>query len=280
MEKRQTKLVDTVGFLFQTRVQFPPSPQYEKSLLYGEIFCIRCWGIDRRRYDCAEIELSVLGFLIDFIYPKKCVGCGAYDEDMCESCFRELSIADQICPVCGEDSLMGWTHLACKKRGGMEGLIVIYDYRDEKVKEAIDGIKFDFNRNLIKRLLRKFTFETGEKFDYLIPVPLHFYRENWRGFNQAKEIAMVVGKKMRVPVLDGLMRTRKTKQQSLILDKKQREKNVRGAFVVGDDEKKKLKCKKVLLVDDVFTSGADMRECTKVLKKAGVEVVWGLALAH
>lgn len=216
--------------------------------------------------------------IVDFLFPKVCIGCGKLETDLCNKCFRELSIADQICPECGEESSMGWTHSRCRKGLGMDGLIVIYDYQDEKVKAIVDGIKFDFNKRLIRDSLRKFKFETGEVFDFIIPVPLHFYRENWRGFNQAAEIAKIVGNKMKVEVFNVLKRNRKTKQQSLILNRKLREENVRGAFEVSD--KNKLKGKKILLVDDVFTSGADMRECTKILKKAGVEIVWGLALAH
>jgi competence protein ComFC len=175
---------------------------------------------------------------------------------------------------------MGWVHPRCKSELGMDGLIVIYDYQDENIKAIIDGIKFDFNKRLIKSVLKNFRFETGVGFNYLIPVPLHFYRENWRGFNQAEEIAKVVGEKMNVPVFNVLVRKRKTKQQSLLANKKEREENIKGAFEIRKEDKKLMKGKKVLLVDDVFTSGADMRECTKILKKAGVEVVWGLALAH
>lgn len=176
--------------------------------------------------------------------------------------------------------MMGWTHPRCKDKWGMDGVIVIYDYRDDKVKACIDGVKFDFNKHLIKDLLRNFRFETGEKFDYLVPVPLHFYRENWRGFNQAEEVAKVMGKKMKMEVLNGLKRNRRTKQQALILDREARALNVKGAFEIRKDLGKGLAGKKILLVDDVFTSGADMRECTKMLKRAGVEMVWGLALAH
>ncbi len=222
----------------------------------------------------------MLASIIDFLFPKTCVGCGRIEMDLCNRCFRGLSIADQICPECCEESVMGWTHPRCAKDLGMDGLIVIYDYQDEKVKAIIDGIKFDFNKRLVKESLKKFKFETGESFDFLVPVPLHFYRENWRGFNQAEEIAKVVGEKMKIEVKNVLKRNRKTKQQSLILDRKLREKNVKGAFEINEKYLKSLKRIKVLLVDDVFTSGADMRECTKVLKKAGVEIVWGLALAH
>lgn len=222
----------------------------------------------------------MLKLIIDFLFPKRCICCGKYGVDLCIKCLREISIADQICPECGEDSPMGWTHPRCRKMEGMDGLIVINDYQDDKTKKVIDEIKFGFNKYLIAKVLRNFRFETGEEFNCLIPVPLHFYRKNWRGFNQAEEIARVVGEKMKIEVLDALIRNRRTKQQSLILDRGERVNNVKGAFEVKKDCLEKVKGKNILLVDDVFTSGADMRECTKILKEAGVEVVWGLALAH
>lgn len=218
--------------------------------------------------------------IIDFLFPRYCVGCGAYGKDLCNKCFRDLEVADQICPECGEETPMGWTHERCKKQWGMDGLIAIYNYQDIKIKAAIDEIKFGFNQELVKGLLKNFRFESGIDFDYLVPVPLHFYRQNWRGFNQAEVIAVAVEGKMKVKVMNGLKRKRKTKQQSLVANRKEREKNVRGAFEVIKGKNIKLKGARLILIDDVFTSGADMKECTKVLKKAGAEIVWGLALAH
>lgn len=222
----------------------------------------------------------MIDLMVDFLFPKRCYGCGRYESDLCNDCSLSFSFADQLCPECGEESPMGWVHSRCKSKNGMDGLIVVFDYQDKKVRGAIDGVKFDFNREIVKKMLKGFYFETGESFDFLVPVPLHFYRENWRGYNQATEIAKVVGEKMGIEVFEALRRKRKTKQQSLISDKVAREKNVKDAFEVKDDYKKQIGGKKVLLVDDVFTSGADMRECTKMLKRAGVQKVWGLALAH
>lgn len=218
--------------------------------------------------------------IIDFLFPRFCIGCGKYGTDLCKKCYRELSIAEQICPECGIESSMGWTHPKCQKKIGMDGLIAIYDYQDKTIRGLIDGIKFDFNKGLIKAMLKNFRFETGIEFDFLVPVPLHYYRENWRGFNQAEEIARVIEKGMKVPTKRILIRERRTKQQSLMGSRKEREENIRGAFEIREEDKKLLLEKRVLLIDDVFTSGADMRECTRVLKKAGVEMVWGLALAH
>jgi len=222
--------------------------------------------------------LNVLEMIIDFLLPKQCAGCDEDGDSICEQCLKEIPIAEQICPECGERSPMGWTHEKCKMPLGMDGLIVIYDYQDELMRKIVKEIKFGFNRELIYKVLEKTEFEEGEKFDCLVPIPLHFYRENWRGFNQAEEISKVVGKKTKIEVTRVLKRTRRTKQQSMIFDRKEREKNVKGAFVVVEGFE--LKNKKILLVDDIFTSGANMRECTRILKKAGAEIVWGLALGH
>ncbi|KKS93136.1 MAG: Phosphoribosyltransferase [Candidatus Collierbacteria bacterium GW2011_GWB1_44_6] len=163
----------------------------------------------------------------------------------------------------------------------MDGLIAIYVYQEPIARAVVDGIKYGFNKKLINIVLANFCFEMGEQFDLLVPVPLYYYRENWRGFNQAELIAEVVRSQMSDVRLEKLlMRVRNTKQQVTMKTKEAREKNIKGAFRISEKWKGKIRGKKILLVDDVFTSGADMRECAKVLKKAGVELVWGLALAH
>ncbi len=219
--------------------------------------------------------------IVDFIYPKVCVGCGTWGSFLCQECQERLDFVEQICPMCEQESLMGWTHPKCKTRWGMDGLISIYEYAEPVARAVVDGIKYGFNRELVKIVLKDFMFETGIDFDLLVPVPLHYYRKNWRGFNQAEELGKVIGSKLLIPVENVLLRTRKTKQQALMKTRRERENNIRGAFRISEKFKNsKLKKLKILLVDDVFTSGADMRECTKVLKKGGVEVVWGLALTH
>ncbi len=177
---------------------------------------------------------------------------------------------------------MGWTHSGCKSKFGMDGLIAIYEYQEPVARAVVDGIKYGFNRELAKIILKDFVFQTGELFDMIVPLPLYFYRENWRGFNQAELLAQVVRSQMTDIRLERLLvRVRNTKQQVMMKTREDRQKNIEGAFRICEKFKNsKLKKLKILLVDDVFTSGADMRECTKVLKKAGVKMVWGLALAH
>ena len=154
----------------------------------------------------------------------------------------------------------------------MEGLFAVFAYKNPVVRGVVDGIKFGFCRDLVKIVLDGYEYDY-EKVDVVVPVPLHWYRENWRGFNQAEEIAKEIkGSKVR----NILVRKRKTEQQARIKSKEIRVKNIAGAFEVAE----KVRGMKVLLVDDVFTSGASMRECAKVLKKAGAMEVWGFVLAR
>lgn len=217
--------------------------------------------------------------LIDFFIPKKCVICGELELDLCRKCERELGLAGQICPMCEEESIMGWTHDICKKKTGMDGLICLFEYGDSVVRKVVDAIKYEFNRDLVERVLQGMALETGVSFDYIVPVPLYFYRQNWRGFNQAEIIAMEIQKQIGGEVKNLLKRHKNTKQQALMKSREERIDNIRNAFAI-DCRSWIVDGKKVLLVDDVFTTGSNMKECCKVLKKAGVRDVWGFVMAH
>lgn len=103
----------------------------------------------------------------------------------------------------------------------------------------------------------------------LVPVPLHRRRHHWRQFNQSREIARPLGRRLGMPVLDLLRRIRPTETQTR-LSRAQRQKNLRGAFAV------RMGCsggEGAVLVDDVFTTGSTAHECARVLGKAGFQKV-------
>lgn len=220
---------------------------------------------------------AILDFVFDFIFPRFCVVCGQEGAFLCRKCKKGLPAALQVCPMCTKPSIYGLTHDYCGKKLGMEGLIAIFDYKNEAVKRVIEAIKFGFNRDLVSIILSGWKMPEGFKRAVLVPVPLHRLRENWRGFNQAELIAKRMGKKM-APV-NGLARIRATGQQARTVNRGMRAENIKGAFGLSR-EGERLSGKRVVLIDDVFTSGVTMRECAKVLKKAGVKQVWGLVLAR
>ncbi|MDE0827034.1 MAG: ComF family protein [Akkermansiaceae bacterium] len=109
----------------------------------------------------------------------------------------------------------------------------------------------------------------------VVPVPLHWRRQQWRWFNQAREIAKTLADLRALPIHDALRRSRFTTQQTL-LNRKQRLQNLHGAFQLTRREKRHhfLRGKAVFLVDDVFTTGSTAHECARVLKEeAGAEKV-------
>lgn len=115
-------------------------------------------------------------------------------------------------------------------------------------------------------------------YDVLVPVPLHLERLRWRGFNQAALLARRLARQWALP-LDpfGLTRTRATPPQ-VGLDETERRRNVAGAFAVPRPER--VRRRRILLIDDVYTTGATVNECARVLKRAGARRVDVLVLAR
>ena len=114
-------------------------------------------------------------------------------------------------------------------------------------------------------------------FDAFVPVPLHHIRFREREFNQAAEIAALVSKRCRIPVLHALKRTRYTSTQTK-LDRAERMENLRGAFRVRHTAR--VKERHIVLVDDVFTTGSTVEECSRVMLRAGAASVRVITVAR
>ena len=113
--------------------------------------------------------------------------------------------------------------------------------------------------------------------DCLIPIPLHPSRQKKRGFNQAEEIARRIGEEWSLPIdTKVLIRVKKTRPQK-DLDSATRQKNLEDAFIA--DKKRAQAYKRVILVDDIYTTGSTMESCAKALLAAGVQQVYGFALS-
>jgi len=112
----------------------------------------------------------------------------------------------------------------------------------------------------------------------IIPIPLHPSRERGRGFNQSEAIAEEISKTLGVKLMTGnLIRIKNTKPQPEIKGLEKRQENIAGCFAVKNPEL--IKGKKIIPIDDVFTSGSTMNEAVKILRKAGAARVIGLVIA-
>lgn len=157
------------------------------------------------------------------------------------------------------------------------------DYKEEKINKAIKLLKYRFIRDLSPYLgdyLSSFLRHSEESFfvkkgTLVVPIPLHWRRYNWRGFNQANLIAMRLAQNLDLSISKKLQRIRYKKPQTK-LKKLERQKNIKNSFVWKGASLNK---KDVVLVDDVVTTGATMDEAARVLKQNGARKIIGLAVA-
>jgi ComF family protein len=118
----------------------------------------------------------------------------------------------------------------------------------------------------------------SDSFHFLLPVPLHTQRLRERGFNQALLLVKELSRRIGIPYEKTILQKKRPTIPQVNLSGVEREKGVRGAFhVIGEKE---VEGKSILLVDDVYTTGATVNECSKVLLRGGAERVGVLTLAH
>ncbi len=166
-------------------------------------------------------------------------------------------------------------------RLGVNGYDAAYSYGayEGKLRELIHLLKYRGIFTLAKPLaeLTLRAYPRDERFDLIVPMPMHWLRQWRRGFNQSALLSKVIGRRLGIPVAAAVRRRRPTPPQAG-LSNSQRRKNVSGAFSPARGNR--LDGKRVLLVDDVLTTGATASACSRVLKQAGAGYVAVLALAR
>ena len=186
-----------------------------------------------------------------------------------------------FCPECDKPSTLGMLHPVCKKpHTPLDALMVAAEYSEQAVRNLVWQLKYNSAKTIAEDLSVLFAdFLVNQNIleyftDFtLTSVPLHKTRLKLRGFNQAEIISKNLSKKLMFPYLELLTKLKKTKRQ-VDLTLKERVENVKGVFSATEPPKK------ILLIDDIATTGSTLRECAKVLKAAGAKEIWGLVLAR
>lgn len=233
--------------------------------------------------------MNLSNAIVDLLFPKKCIGCMTLGVFLCKKCSKKLPIIDvDRCPHCQRSSFLGFTHPMCKKRFGLDGAKSIFRY-DGLVKKITTNIKykrvkkalFDLVQSIPQEKRNEFAVYKNILFDpVLIPVPLHPRRERQRGFNQSDEIAKTISYLYNIPINKTLVRRIKnTLPQARLKNAAERRENIRGAFSI-DPTKLALYSKKTtfIIVDDVWTTGATIKEIGKEFKKLRSLCIYGLTL--
>lgn len=224
----------------------------------------------------------MLEFLLNLIYPRRCVGCGRVGLYICQTCRKTLIVRDQLCPECDKPAIDGKTHQICQKKYGLDGLITAFRYNGV-VKKAVKLLKYrfvtDVARFLVAEIPQAMYHSTllYNRNASLYPIPLHEKRLRWRGFNQAERLGVYITDRLKIPLTHSLLaRTIQRTPQAEIEKRNDRIKNAQGIFSLGTQ---KLPAH-VLLFDDVWTTGATLKEACRVLKRSGAKIVWAMTLAR
>jgi ComF family protein len=185
-----------------------------------------------------------------------------------------------FCPRCGRPQASGIVCASCWQRPTeIDGIRSPFRF-DEVIRKAIHELKYRNLRAISPRLaelLADYLEKNPLPGDALLGVPLHPRRLRERGYNQSDLVAEELGKHIGLPVIeDCLVRVREAQPQVRAADVEERRRNVADAFVCSDES---VSGKRIILIDDVCTSGATLESCAAALKNKGATSVWGLTLA-
>ncbi|SEQ31006.1 comF family protein [Devosia sp. YR412] len=229
--------------------------------------------------------------LLDIAYPPVCLNCDAptaAPDVLCANCFHRLRpITAPLCPVLGlpfEVSLgpdmLSAEAIADPPPFSRARSAVVYN---EVARTLVSRLKYGDRPELARfcaRLMAGAGHELWPGNPILVPVPLHPTRQRERRYNQSAELAQALGKYTGLAVdTDLVRRIRKTRQQ-VGLSGDGRQRNVAGAFAVHPDMLLRSKGRRVVLVDDVYTTGATTKAVTRVLLKGGAESVDVMSFAR
>lgn len=229
--------------------------------------------------------------VLDFMYPPRCSLCGRYggdEEGICQDCLSQIHyIGSPLCIRCGKpfshecatdhfcgECLTGRRYFTTARAVGLyNGLF----------RKTLHRFKYQWKHCLARPLgtlmaERMEPFFSDTLYQSMVPVPLHPRRLRKRGFNQALVLARMLSRTYHIPLdRQNLVRTRWTQSQ-VGLSERERKDNVRGAFAVLQSAR--IAERTILLLDDIYTSGSTVDECSKVLINAGARKVDVLTLAR
>lgn len=229
-----------------------------------------------------QTKLSQLSeSLLDLLFPRRCAGCGKEGNFLCDSCSNTLAKLDPpFCTRCGFPLAGRASCPDCENLSlAIDGIRSPYMH-EGLARDLVHSLKYNNLKALSKpmaRLMARYLESNPLPADSLMAVPIHSRRMRKRGYNQsdlvAKELSHLVG----LPRVNGpLIRLRNTASQ-VKLGAQERRANVAGAFGCRDET---LHNKRVLLIDDVCTTGATLNACATALKEAGAITVWGLTFSR
>lgn len=218
--------------------------------------------------------------IFDFILPRLCASCGTKltkeEKVICNHCKEQLTFADNerlekeyLRKFSKNNSIDGFTSLFVFETGtSIQDLIHSVKY-DNKFRNG-NYIGQQIAANLKDRIL-------SWQPSFIIPVPLHSLKKAERGYNQSYYIAKGISSVLKIPVKQNIIKRNRYTQTQTKLNMDERRENMRNAFLLRNN--KVIKSSRIILLDDVITTGATVSECGRILKENGADKVFALSAA-
>ncbi|MBI3074872.1 MAG: ComF family protein [Parcubacteria group bacterium] len=219
----------------------------------------------------------IRNYILDTLFPRHCFGCGTEKEVLCASCIKELAPA-------APDGAASETRAYAP-----------FSYRHPALKKALWALKFKGDREVARvcaallydsliPLLEEYALYSGVTRPLLVPVPISRRRLWERGYNQAaliaRELARIDNERSFELAVGMLKKIKNVPPQTSLREKTARLKNIEGCFDVPPAEAGRLRGRDVIILDDIFTTGATFGEAKRVLKSAGARTIICVAVAH
>ena len=233
--------------------------------------------------------------VLDFVFPQNCISCeGKIKEGelfLCADCRNDIGFIRQpLCFLCGVPADISYDYPHdefvcgdCRKKPFQFDQARSLGFYDTVLRTTIHHFKYRKQTGVLSEmnlLLEKY-FQENPEFCQgftVSPIPLHFNKMKERGFDQAFLIARQVAKVLKLPLEGGLLRRVKATSPQATMTRAERARNIKGAFEINRPEH--VLGKDILLVDDVFTTGATVNEAAKILKKNGARKVYVFTLGR
>lgn len=218
-------------------------------------------------------------FVLDFLFPPRCLGCQKEGNYLCEDCKSTLEISS-VHQVQSTKYLKDLYFAVSYQSPLIKNLIQKFKYQPfiKELSKPLSSLIITHFQLLEQKPIFFYQPKTAASNFIIIPIPLERKRLKWRGFNQAEEIAKPLSKFLKIPLNNKVLMKIKPTPPQTELPKQERKINIKNTFLCQNQEI--IRGKKIILVDDLYTTGSTMEEAARVLKKAGAKEIIGVVVAR